>query len=509
MRNAIGVDGRGHRRVGSFLVAGLCCLWAATTAIPAAADVAAGREAFEKGDYQRAVLEWQNAADRGDADAQFGMGSLYERGAGALKQDYKRADYWYRKAAEQGNTEAQYRLALVWSAGGDGFPPDLIEAYKWTVLAAESKGVWGSAAAELKTQLDKVTSPHERDQGKERATAWQQARQSKEEAVAALPAPSAANPPPSAANPPPSATSAPPVTAHPIANPEPPAPLTKSTGGCPGWPFPTLPCTEQFPALPGGQGRSPAPAPPPAPAVAGAPASTQAIPAPRPSAAKAPLEELNQALKQIDCASLNARTAEGAAVISGTVPNEDQRAKLMQVAARLFPDNRPEINVEIVPPPLCQALAELHGMRLAGLITESGLTVRLTNGGNRLRQGDLIELSIQAPNRAVHLQIDYFSLDGQVLHLAPSLELPSVQLAAGTAGVFGHNGRGRDWIAGGAPFGTELIAVTATSAPLNFGTNRPPTEKAVDYLRELRRALGREPAGTSAMTLLLVHTSAR
>ena len=498
MREAIGLYGRRRRPVLFFLVAGLCCLCA--TAIPnlAAADVAAGREAFEKGDYQRAVLEWQNAADRGDADAQFGMGSLYERGAGALKQDYKRADYWYRKAAEQGNTEAQYRLALIWSAGGDGFPPDLIEAYKWTVLAAESRGVWGSAAAELNAQLDKVTSPHERDQGKERATAWQQAREPKSETVAALPAPSAAVPPTTA-------TSVPPAPARPVATPEPPAPLTKSTGGCPGWPFPTLPCTEQFPALPGGQARASAPGP----AAASAPAATQTIPAPRPSAAKAPIEELNQALKQIDCASLNARTAEGSAVISGTVPNEDQRAKLMQVAARLFPDSRPEINVEIVPPPLCQALAELHGMRLAGLVTESGLTVRLTNGGTRLRQGDLIELSIQAPNRAVHLQIDYFSLDGQVLHLAPSLELPSIQLAAGTTGVFGHNGRGRDWIAGGAPFGTELIGVTATAAPLNFGTNRPPTEKAIDYLRDLKRALGREPAGTSAMALLLVHTSAR
>lgn len=505
MRKAIGLSYSRRGPVRSALAVGLCWL-VAMTASPASADVAAGREAFEKGDYQRAVLEWQNAADRGDADAQFGMGNLYEIGAGALKQDYKRADYWYRKSAEQGNTEAPYRLALIWAAGGDGFPPDLIEAYKWAVLAANSKGVWGSAAAELKTQLDNVTSPHERDQGKERAAAWQQARQAKDETVAAVPPPSGAN------TPPPAATVPPHPAAQPASTPAPAAPLTKSNGGCPGWPFPTLPCTEQFPALPGAQPRAGAPAtaaPAAGSVVASAPAATQAMPAARPSAAKAPLEELNQALKQIDCSSLSAHTAEGAAVISGTVPNEDQRAKLMQVAARLFPDNRPEINVEIVPPPLCQVMAELHGMRLAGLVTDVALTVRLTNGGTRLRQGDLIELSVQAPNRAVHLQIDYFSLDGQVLHLAPSLELPNVQLAASTTGVFGHNGRGRDWIAGGAPFGTELIAVTATPTALNFGATRPPTEKGLDYLRELKRALGREPAGSSTIALLLVHTSAR
>jgi hypothetical protein len=503
MRQSIRFRGGRQRPVHSLLVTGLCCLLIAATAPPAIADVAAGREAFEKGDYQRAVLEWQNAADRGDGEAQFGMGSLYEIGAGELKQDYKRADYWYRKAAEQGNTEAQYRLALIWGAGGDGFPPDLIEAYKWAALAADSKGVWGGVAADLRTQLDRVISPRERDQGKERATAWKEARRPKEEAVATLAAP------PTTATPPAAAPSAPAVSS-------PSAAVTKSTGGCPGWPFPTLPCTEQFPALPGAQSR---PAPPAAsasagnPAVAAVPAASQPVtPSRAPAAPKAPLDELNQALKQIDCASLSARATEGSAVISGTVPNIDQRAKVEQVAARLFPDGRPEISLEIVPPPLCQVLAELHGMRLGGLVTETGMTARLTNGGTRLRQGELIELAVQAPAHAVQLRIDYFSLDGQVLHLAPSSELPAAQLTAGASGVFGRYGRGRDWIAGGAPFGTELISVVATPSALSFGVPRPPVEKALDYLRDLKRALGRVNPGSgtnNALALLLVHTSAR
>jgi hypothetical protein len=492
MRQGIRFRGNRQRPVNWLFVAGLGWLLIAATAPPALADVAAGREAFEKGDYQRAVVEWQNPADRGDADAQFGMGSLYEIGAGEMKQDYKRADYWYRKAAEQGNTEAQYRLALIWGAGGDGFPPDLIEAYKWAALAAESKGVWGSVAADLRTQLDRVISPRERDQGKERATAWKDARKPKEEAVATVAAPPPATTPPPAA---PSSTAA--AT--------PAAPVTKSTGGCPGWPFPTLPCTEQFPALPGAQQR-------PNPSAAGASPAVASVPASRPpAAAKAPLDELNQALKQIDCASLNARATGGAAVISGTVPSEDQRAKVMQAAARLFPDSRPELNLEIVPPPLCQVLAELHAMHAAGLVTETGLTLRLTNGGTRLRQGELIELAIQAPPHAVQLRIDYFSLDGQVLHLAPSTELPAAQLSAGTTGVFGRNGRGRDWIAGGAPFGTEVIAAFATPTALSLGVPRPPAEKALDYLRDLKRALGRANPGSAtsnAMALLLVRTSA-
>jgi len=119
---------------------------------PAQADAAAGRAAYERGDYNTAMAEWQSAADRKDADAEFGLGSLYELGAGDLKQDYKQADYWYSRAAHHGNIEAEYRLALIWAVGGDDFPADVTNAYRWILLAAESKGVWGTLGADLKNQ---------------------------------------------------------------------------------------------------------------------------------------------------------------------------------------------------------------------------------------------------------------------------------------------------------------------------------------------------------------------
>jgi hypothetical protein len=215
----------------------------AATPFPAPADPLAGHQAFERGDYERAVVEWQSSADRGDAASQFGLGMLYEQGAGGLKQDYKRADFWYRKAAEQDYTEAEYRLGLIWAAGGDDCPRDFVEAYKWTVMAAKSKGIWGTAAAKLKNQLDKVLTIRERHAGEDRAAAWQASRAAKV---------SQTNPAPSS----PGSTVAS-GTSSIAATLPPPAPSAlpggrgKPASGCPGWPFPTLPCTEEFPALPG------------------------------------------------------------------------------------------------------------------------------------------------------------------------------------------------------------------------------------------------------------------
>jgi len=190
----------------------------------AKADVAAGQKAFDEANYEKAMSEWQSAADKGDPGGQFGLGSLYEQGLGGLAQDYKRADYWYSKAADQGNTEALYRLALIWAAGDTGFSPDLVEAYKWAVLAAKSKGVWGNAGADLESQLDNILSSSERQAGTDRAAKWTEALSKKNEPAA--------------------------TAATPTATTEPSHTTVKATG-CPGWPFPTLPCTQEFPALQG------------------------------------------------------------------------------------------------------------------------------------------------------------------------------------------------------------------------------------------------------------------
>ncbi len=46
-------------------------------------------------------------AHRGDAKAQYFLGTMYDFGAG-VPRDYKEAVKWYRKAAEQGVPPCQY-----------------------------------------------------------------------------------------------------------------------------------------------------------------------------------------------------------------------------------------------------------------------------------------------------------------------------------------------------------------------------------------------------------------
>ena len=53
-----------------------------TFAAPARADVKAGVDAWQAGNYPAAVAEWRPLAIAGDADAQFNLGQAYKLGRG-------------------------------------------------------------------------------------------------------------------------------------------------------------------------------------------------------------------------------------------------------------------------------------------------------------------------------------------------------------------------------------------------------------------------------------------
>jgi len=74
-------------------------------------------------------------AEKGDALAQFNLGSMYDNGEG-VEQDFKEAVKWYRKAAEQGHANAQTYLGVMY-ATGRGVENDEEEAIKWLRKAAE------------------------------------------------------------------------------------------------------------------------------------------------------------------------------------------------------------------------------------------------------------------------------------------------------------------------------------------------------------------------------------
>lgn len=94
-------------------------------------------------DYVEAVKWYRKSAEQGAVYGQYNLGVMYEKGKG-VPQDYAEAMKWYRKSAEQGNAVAQWRLGYMY-ASGQGVPQDYAEAVKWYRKSAEqgdAAGQW-------------------------------------------------------------------------------------------------------------------------------------------------------------------------------------------------------------------------------------------------------------------------------------------------------------------------------------------------------------------------------
>ncbi len=98
-------------------------------------DFDKGVAAYESGDFATALGEFRPLAEQGDADAQYNLGVMYEKGRG-VPQDYKIALKWFTLAAEQGFAFAQTNLGNAY-ANGRGVPQNDKTAVKWYTLAAE------------------------------------------------------------------------------------------------------------------------------------------------------------------------------------------------------------------------------------------------------------------------------------------------------------------------------------------------------------------------------------
>jgi localization factor PodJL len=82
-----------------------------------------------------AVKFLSQAAEKGQAVAQYRLGTLYERGQG-VAADPAKAAHWYEMAANQGNRKAMHNLAVSYASGANGGKKNMAEAARWFAKAA-------------------------------------------------------------------------------------------------------------------------------------------------------------------------------------------------------------------------------------------------------------------------------------------------------------------------------------------------------------------------------------
>jgi TPR repeat protein len=119
--------------VGSLAAAAGVALVVAQTS-DVATDRQRGHKALLEGNEADAMRWYRQAADRGDAESQVGVGEIYEIG----QRNPGEAARWYAKAALQGQATGQAYLGHLYLTG-KGVPRDYPEAFRWLEKAAAQK----------------------------------------------------------------------------------------------------------------------------------------------------------------------------------------------------------------------------------------------------------------------------------------------------------------------------------------------------------------------------------
>jgi hypothetical protein len=159
----------------------------------------------------------------------------------------------------------------------------------------------------------------------------------------------------------------------------------------------------------------------------------------------------------------------------------------------------------------CPLMGVLGRYWVAYRMAHGGATLRLNPGsgkGSDLAAGDTLMVDVATPDFQSYVTVDYFVLDGHVVHLLPNAaarENVAPPRYTATIGSLGN------WVIG-PPFGTEMLVLVATPVPLFDGV-RPDAEGGAAYLRALDDRLASiakaHGAGAVAVDFLQITTHAR
>lgn len=95
------------------------------------------------------IQYYQFLADKGDIQAQVGLGQLHFQGARGVEQDHEKALFYFEKAAELGNTNAMAYLGKIYMDGSSTVEQNTKLAYEYFKKAADQENPVGQSGLGL------------------------------------------------------------------------------------------------------------------------------------------------------------------------------------------------------------------------------------------------------------------------------------------------------------------------------------------------------------------------
>ncbi len=219
------------------------------------------------------------------------------------------------------------------------------------------------------------------------------------------------------------------------------------------------------------------------------------------------LASINPTLERVPCAVLTASVEGGTVKLWGAVRN---RPDLQQVKSTLM-NMRDVTGVRTTVRQMSRAQCELVNLFSpyisANRRLDQRISVKARTPEAQYEEYDNLVLDLGSPGRDGYVYVDYYALDGSVVHLIPSSALPTNRMRAGSARRLGDRPANGEWMIG-KPLGLEMIVALSSTTPL-FTARREEVESAEIYLLDLQNSLKRVPdnsAGAVVADIVFIKT---
>lgn len=220
-----------------------------------------------------------------------------------------------------------------------------------------------------------------------------------------------------------------------------------------------------------------------------APALTVATPDPAPAAPVVTdpvLKQVGDVFEDFPCGQLHA-VRNGASIAINGYLHPAGLAKLKAAVLKLDAVSSVTADTHPVSDHQCELMRMIAPFVARNRLDRMGLEVTTRNPTGEFKAGEKLVIRFRTPKMQTHLYIDYYSLDGGVMHMLPDPNFASIPVAPNLEQALGDDPSAVQWTVG-PPFGVELIIALAIPTPL-FETPRPELEQGTVYLKDLKGQL--------------------
>ena len=190
---------------------------------------------------------------------------------------------------------------------------------------------------------------------------------------------------------------------------------------------------------------------------------------------------------KLPCSALNVSVREGSVKLQGYVSRRLDIKELEKQILGLPGANKVSFDLKQVVETKCP-IVELYAPYWSnnGRADVNSLTIQSSGEANELIEGESLVVEIKTPSYESYVNIDYYSLDGGVVHMIPGPRARDNQAPPNYAATIGDLG---EWTVS-EPFGEEMVAVLMTPEPL-FEQLRDEYETKAEYLAAVQQQLER------------------